>query len=64
MKIENCGGDDQVVSVDKNVTFDLTKKCEIVVKGCGKTTGFKTMTVGGLNEIHAAAVIFNDFEIE
>ncbi|XP_055295197.1 uncharacterized protein LOC129564970 [Sitodiplosis mosellana] len=45
VKMENCGGADQVLKIDPNVTVSLTKNCEIAVKGCAETTGFKTCTV-------------------
>lgn len=40
--MENCGGAKQVMKIDSNVTMTLNKNCEIEVKGCGETTGFKT----------------------
>lgn len=45
VKIENCGGDGQVLKVDTDATLSMNKNCEIEIKGCGETTGFKTATV-------------------
>lgn len=45
MKIENCGGTNQVLKIDPNITVTLTKNCDIVVKGCAETLGFKTASV-------------------
>lgn len=45
MKIENCGGDDQVLKVDDNATITLSKDCDIIITGCGETTGFTTANV-------------------
>lgn len=38
--IENCGGDAQVVSIDKNFTATITPDCEVVTKGCVTSKGF------------------------
>lgn len=45
MKVENCGGDKQVIKIDSNVTMSLSDKCEIVIKGCAETIGFETASV-------------------
>ncbi|XP_031623021.1 uncharacterized protein LOC116340586 [Contarinia nasturtii] len=42
VRIENCGNSEQVMKVDTNFTISLTRECEIVIKGCGETTGFRT----------------------
>lgn len=48
VKIENCGGDGQVLKVDPNATVTLDKECNIVITGCGETTGFKTAKVSSV----------------
>lgn len=45
VKIENCGGDDQVLKIDPNVTLSLTSDCDVVIAGCAETSGFATATV-------------------
>ncbi|XP_031623476.1 uncharacterized protein LOC116340882 [Contarinia nasturtii] len=42
VKLENCAGPDQVIKFDTKATLSLTKKCDIILTGCGGTTGFKT----------------------
>lgn len=42
VKIENCGGDAQIIKVDPNMTMSLNQNCDIIVKGCGETKAFKT----------------------
>lgn len=49
VKIENCGGEKQVLKVDSNSTITLNKNCEVVIKGCGETTGFKTCNVSNVS---------------
>lgn len=46
--MENCGGADQVLKVDPNATVSLDKDCNIVITGCGETTGFKTAKVSSV----------------
>ncbi|XP_058822487.1 uncharacterized protein LOC131684031 [Topomyia yanbarensis] len=45
--IENCGGDDQVITIDPKSTATLTKDCKVTSKSTVKTIGFKSadMTV-------------------
>lgn len=38
--IENCGGDTQIVSIDKNFTAKITPDCDVVTKGCITSKGF------------------------
>lgn len=45
VKLENCGGDNPVVYIEKNATVWLTENCELVVNGCGWTTGFNSAEV-------------------
>lgn len=38
--IENCGGPDQVVSIDQNFTTDLSSTCIVTTNGCVTSKGF------------------------
>lgn len=49
VKMENCGGDDQVMKIDPNVTLSMNKACELILVGCAETTGFATAEVTKLN---------------
>ena len=40
-QINNCGGKNQVVTIDTNFTSTLNKKCEVTTTGCLASTGFK-----------------------
>lgn len=44
-KIENCGGKDQVVTIDQNFTSSINKKCEVSTSGCVDSLGFKDAKV-------------------
>lgn len=44
-KVENCGGANQVLKVDTNVTARFSNDCKVVINGCGQTIGFKTANV-------------------
>lgn len=46
VKVENCGGDNQVIKLEPGATVELNKNCEIVIKGCAETLGFSTAKVG------------------
>ncbi|XP_055612609.1 uncharacterized protein LOC129759231 [Uranotaenia lowii] len=39
-KIENCGGNDQVITIDPKSVVTLTKDCQVTSKSMVKTTGF------------------------
>lgn len=43
--IENCGGKDQIVTVDSNFTSTINKKCEVTTVGCVSSKGFKDANV-------------------
>lgn len=43
--IDNCGGKNQIVTVDSNFTSSLNKKCEVTTVGCVSSKGFKEATV-------------------
>lgn len=45
VKLENCGGGNPVVYIETNATAWLTENCEVVVNGCGWTTGFNSAAV-------------------
>lgn len=51
VKLENCGGAKQVIKVDPNITLSLNSNCELVVVGCGETTGFETATASFIEPI-------------
>lgn len=57
--MENCGGESQILKIDPNVTVSLTKKCEIIIKGCGETKPFKTLTVEELQRQWRHTIIVN-----
>lgn len=46
MKFENCVEPDPVIKFDPNPTITLSKKCELIMTGCGETKGFKEAKVG------------------
>lgn len=39
-KIENCGGDDQIITVDSNFTANLSPACVVTTNGCITSKGF------------------------
>lgn len=45
-KIENCAGQDQVITIDQNSTVELTDSCDVVINVCATTTGFQKADVG------------------
>lgn len=45
VRLENCGGNNPVVYIETNATAWLTENCEMVVNGCGWTTGFSSAEV-------------------
>uniref|UniRef100_U5ENN0 Putative 16.8 kDa salivary secreted protein n=1 Tax=Corethrella appendiculata TaxID=1370023 RepID=U5ENN0_9DIPT len=40
--IQNCGGSDQVITLQPNSTAVITKDCKIKTRGCGFTKGFQS----------------------
>ena len=44
VKLENCAGDDAIVTIDPEFTIKLNKKCELVPQGCIHNKPFKTAT--------------------
>lgn len=50
VKMENCGGQNQILKVDNNVTVSLTKNCEIIVKGCAQSQSFNTLSASKPND--------------
>lgn len=55
-KIENCGGPQQILTIDPNTTVEMTEKCEIMTIGCSTTSGFQKALVRKhmLNKIYSA----------
>lgn len=43
--IENCGGQQQVVTIDTNYTAKFTSQCEVITSGCVRSTGFQNALV-------------------
>lgn len=43
--IENCGGPQQVLTIDPNTTVHMTNDCGVVVVGCSTSTGFQKAMV-------------------
>ncbi|XP_055376087.1 uncharacterized protein LOC129608540 [Condylostylus longicornis] len=41
-KIENCAGDNQIVTIDEGFSMKLNKKCELVPSGCITHKAFNT----------------------
>ncbi|XP_030384782.1 uncharacterized protein LOC115631993 [Scaptodrosophila lebanonensis] len=44
VKMENCAGDDAIISVDPDFSVKLNKKCELVPIGCVNNKAFTTAT--------------------
>ncbi|EDW75438.1 uncharacterized protein Dwil_GK23818 [Drosophila willistoni] len=42
VKMDNCAGDDAIMSVDDDFSIKLNKKCELVPSGCIKNKPFTT----------------------
>lgn len=42
--VENCGGDNQIVTLDKNFTAILTPDCQVTSVGCITSKGFTKAT--------------------
>lgn len=49
-KINNCGGKNQVVTIDSNFTTSINKKCEVLNNGCITSKGFTEATVSFCEE--------------
>lgn len=43
--MEQCDGDDAVLTIGKDLSVQLTDNCDVIIKGCSETTGFKTAKV-------------------
>lgn len=60
VRLENCGGSNPVVYIEPNATVWLTENCELVVNGCGWTTGYSSAMVSSYTyKLMCFAIISN-----
>ncbi|TDG44301.1 hypothetical protein AWZ03_009274 [Drosophila navojoa] len=45
LKMENCAGDDAIITVDENFGVKLNKKCELIPTGCVMNKAFNTAVI-------------------